>query len=321
VRTVNLSLVIVLAMSVACLAAEIQTPIVTDADAFGDVRPTDMANWNANFGSAINLKVGSGQWYRKSYMQFDLSAPLAHPALPITSASLQVAWETTEFGPGLTKIFAIMDETKDWNLATLAENALTMANAPQADAAGTRFFLEEGTDAAAVVRLLGSNPTPRNGTDPPDPAPINIDVTDFVKWVLGSNAGFSNFVDTDKKVTICMREDVHWDYARYYSKEYTPTDDSDAPRLVITQTVHPGDATYDNRVNVDDLGILASNYDGVGKNWETADFTNDGVVNVDDLGILASNYDWDGTAGGAIPEPASLAMLGLGGLALIRRRR
>jgi hypothetical protein len=87
---------------------------------------------------------------------------------------------------------------------------------------------------------------------------------------------------------------------------------------------HDGDATGDGRVNVDDLGVLASNYDGIGKTWEQGDFTEDTIVNVDDLGILASNYDWTddfGLGGGQVPEPASLALLSVGALALLRRRR
>jgi hypothetical protein len=95
------------------------------------------------------------------------------------------------------------------------------------------------------------------------------------------------------------------------------------PRFYVTvdeKQYHPGDATKDGHVNVDDLGVLASNYDGTGKVWTQADFTADGAVNVDDLGVLASNYDWVGP-GASIPEPATLSLLGLGALALIRRKR
>ena len=55
--------------------------------------------------------------------------------------------------------------------------------------------------------------------------------------------------------------------------------------------------------------------------WRDADFTGDGVVNVYDLAALANHYGYDGTAGGPIPEPATLALLALGGLALTRRRQ
>jgi hypothetical protein len=52
----------------------------------------------------------------------------------------------------------------------------------------------------------------------------------------------------------------------------------------------PGDANGDKMVDVGDLGILAANYGGIGKNWSQGDFNGDGLVDVGDLGILAANY-------------------------------
>jgi hypothetical protein len=87
---------------------------------------------------------------------------------------------------------------------------------------------------------------------------------------------------------------------------------------------HPGDANNDGAVNVGDLGILAANWNGSGKTWATGDFTGEGTVNVGDLGVLAANWGWTGSPagqGGNIPEPASLVLLGLGALAMLRRKR
>jgi hypothetical protein len=78
----------------------------------------------------------------------------------------------------------------------------------------------------------------------------------------------------------------------------------------------PGDATGDHAVDVSDLGILAGNYYGTGKDWSTGDFTGEGNVDVSDLGILAGHYYEH------LPEPTTIGLLALGGLSvLIRRRR
>jgi len=50
-----------------------------------------------------------------------------------------------------------------------------------------------------------------------------------------------------------------------------------------------GDVNLDGAVNVADLGILASNWQGSG-GWSRGDFNYDGTINVADLGMLSTNW-------------------------------
>ena len=92
-----------------------------------------------------------------------------------------------------------------------------------------------------------------------------------------------------------------------------------------TPPCHIGDANRDGRVGIADLAALADNYGTtVPATWEMGDFTLDAAVGIADLVALADNYGWVGSpcpAGGAVPEPATLAQIAVGALTLVRRRR
>ncbi|HSV14264.1 MAG TPA: hypothetical protein VLI90_08390 [Tepidisphaeraceae bacterium] len=92
----------------------------------------------------------------------------------------------------------------------------------------------------------------------------------------------------------------------------------------------PGDATLDGKVDVADLGVLATNYSLTG-DWSKGDFNFDGNVNVGDLGALATNYNTSIPTGAsvaaaeasvAVPEPGGMVVLiSAGVLWSIRRLR
>jgi len=109
---------------------------------------------------------------------------------------------------------------------------------------------------------------------------------------------------------------------------------------VIVKYTYAADANLDGQVDVVDLGILATNWQGENRNWTTADFnySPDGKVDVVDLGILATN--WQKGVGSplslsfadalglfpqfsqitVVPEPGALGLLAIGAAALMRRR-
>ncbi|MEQ9453990.1 MAG: hypothetical protein RLN76_05275 [Phycisphaeraceae bacterium] len=76
-----------------------------------------------------------------------------------------------------------------------------------------------------------------------------------------------------------------------------------------------GDSNLDGNVDLIDLSALASNFGGTA-GWAGGNFNTDTVVDLIDLSLLASNFG----STTAIPEPAAISLLGLGALAIGRRR-
>ncbi len=109
---------------------------------------------------------------------------------------------------------------------------------------------------------------------------------------------------------------------------YDPFGHANTLTLVATA---PGDANGDLIVNIADFGLLAGNFNQPGT-WESGDFDGNGVVDIFDFGLLAENFNGDFRAlaaaaaslgiGGDVPEPSTLAILGLSSvLALSSRSR
>ncbi|MBE3123463.1 MAG: PEP-CTERM sorting domain-containing protein [Planctomycetes bacterium] len=98
---------------------------------------------------------------------------------------------------------------------------------------------------------------------------------------------------------------------------------------VLAKYTYWGDANLDGAVTFDDYDVIDYYYwfplpaDQMG--WWTGDFNMDGAVTFDDYDLIDYAYWFQGpqlsNGLNGVPEPATLALLGLGALAAIARRR
>ena len=97
---------------------------------------------------------------------------------------------------------------------------------------------------------------------------------------------------------------------------------------VVGPDVVPGDVDGDDDVDLADLGFLEAQFGMSGLpvppvDPNSADIDEDGDVDLDDWKIMRDYWGAvaEAPAGGVIPEPATMTLLAIGGLMVLRRRR
>ena len=106
-----------------------------------------------------------------------------------------------------------------------------------------------------------------------------------------------------------------------------PVDPNKYALQAVFQGLTAGDADGDHAVGFGDLSALASNWGRSDASWADFDFTGDGKVGFADLSMFAANWGWTRPPGpappptrDAVPEPATLSLLALGALEVLKRR-
>ncbi|HEY4313398.1 MAG TPA: dockerin type I domain-containing protein [Pirellulales bacterium] len=126
---------------------------------------------------------------------------------------------------------------------------------------------------------------------------------------------------------------VEWDNvpaASSYTLTYVAgdTSSSQVSARIDTLTTVPttsltGDVNNDGIVNGQDLALVSSSWLQAGANL-ASDVNHDGIVNAQDIALVSSNWLHTSGAGAqaaAVPEPSTIALLGVGLLALLARRQ
>ena len=196
-----------------------------------------------------------------------------------------------------------------------------------------------GDGGSGVLNITGSGLVSVAGTLTIDD---DEDGDDFINMATGGMLSLFDYEDASGSLldflglvsgTDAIR---YWDYPlgdwdditnATLGEDYTLTyyDSGDLAGYTMLTVLEPilleGDANNSGAVSADDYACVQSNMGNTGLAGIPGDANRDGVVSADDYASVQANFGATAGLGGvSVPEPATLSLLAIGGLVMLRRR-
>ncbi|HDZ21643.1 hypothetical protein LCGC14_0315830 [marine sediment metagenome] len=155
-------------------------------------------------------------------------------------------------------------------------------------------------------------------------------VASFFIEDLGPPGDFDGDGDIDADDVDILCANMGGDPATYDVDEDGDVDEDDMIVLIETLVeltdgvrvgTERGDFNLDGLIDGTDLALMKTAFGLPGQNYADGNANCDAFVDGTDLAILKTNFGFIAPTGGAVPEPVTIGLLSLGGIALLRRKR